>query len=167
MLYWMKEPSQWWPILRSAVYIVFAASLIGIVVNLTFVVEVLQGEKTFIPEQRIENIIDNTGLTSITLSEAKKAFDENSVVFLDSRNKEEFAEGHILGAVNVPWEEFERRSYELLERIPENIPLITYCGGGCESSAELAETLVDLDYTEVRVFINGWPSWVEAGYPIE
>ena len=163
----MKGTSQWWHISRGAISIIIFASLIGIVVNLTFVVKVLRGEKTFRAEQRIEDIINKTGLTSITLSEAKRAFDENSVVFVDSRNGDEFAEGHISGAVNIPWEEFEIRSSELLVHIPEHIPLITYCGGSCESSAELAEALVEMGYTEISILLNGWQLWIEADYPVE
>ena len=163
----MKETSQWWLIVRDAAYIAIAASLIGIVVNLTFVVDVLKGEKTFSPEQRIKHALEQTDIDSISLVEAKRVFDENSAVFIDSRSEDEFALGHIPGAVNIPWDEYETGHSDLLDRVPDAMPVITYCGGGCESSIELAEALLHMEYKEVKVFLNGWPSWVKANYPIE
>lgn len=162
-----KNNVHWGPILRGAGYIIVLASLIGIVVNITFFIDVLQGEKTFDPKKRINEVIEHTAVQSISLSEAKKAFDEHGAIFIDSRNEKEYDAGHIPGAVSIPWEEFEIDATEYVHRIPVGSPIITYCGGGCESSAELAQALVELEYSEVCILVNGWPLWLEAGYPVE
>lgn len=163
----MKWQSEGWHIIRGAGCIIVFASLIGAGVNLPFVMDVLQGEKTFNAEERIEAVLQNAHLVPITLADARRAFDENSAIFVDSRSEEEYAEGHIPGAVNLPWVELDTLNPDLLDRIPGGLEIITYCGESCESSAELAEALVGLGYTEVKVLLNGWPLWVEAGYPME
>jgi rhodanese-related sulfurtransferase len=45
------------------------------------------------------------------------------VVIVDVRSKEEFAAGHIPGAVSIPWEEIDNRYREL----PRDKEIITYC----------------------------------------
>jgi rhodanese-related sulfurtransferase len=163
----MATHFRWWSIIKGAGGIIALASLLGILINVTFLIDVLKGEKTFNPEKRINDVIDRSGATSISLPQAKQAFDDNSALFVDSRSEEDYAAGHIPGAVNVPWEEFGANEAEYLIHIPSDVPIITYCGGSCESSAELAEALIGLDYREVHIFVNGWPSWVEASFPIE
>lgn len=45
------------------------------------------------------------------------------LVVVDVRDKEAFDEGHIVGAVSIPWEELEDRHNEL----PRDKEIITYC----------------------------------------
>jgi len=163
----MEGRSHWGHILRGAGWIIVCASLIGIVVNLSFVVDVLKGEKTFNAEERVEEILRNSRVKRITLAEAKRFFDETTAIFVDSRSDEEYADGHIPGAVHMPWEEFDTFSGDLPAFIPRGTTIIAYCGGSCESSAELADALAELGYPEANVFLDGWPLWVEAGYPVE
>lgn len=48
---------------------------------------------------------------------------------LDVRDRCEFAEGHLMGAVNIPMEELEIRTAELTR----NRPVIIYCAHGSKS----------------------------------
>ena len=153
--------------MKGAGTILVVSSLIGIAVNISFLADVLRGEKTFNPETRVEAILQSTDVTTIALEEAKSAFDAGSALFIDSRNAEDYTEGHIAGALNIPWENFHSFKNELEERILWDGEIITYCGGSCDSSAELAATLLELGYGQVKVFLNGWPMWVEAQYPVD
>jgi rhodanese-related sulfurtransferase len=105
----------------------------------------------------------------ISLNEARLAFDEGGVVFVDARYAWDFVEGHIPGAVNIPPGSFERGAQELVTRLPKNAPIITYCNGSsCYSSLALARLLRDeFGFTQVRVLAAGWPAWKEAGYSVE
>jgi predicted sulfurtransferase len=47
----------------------------------------------------------------------------DDIVIVDVRSKEDFDEGHIIGAVSIPWEEIEDRYTEL----PRDKEIITYC----------------------------------------
>jgi len=60
----------------------------------------------------------------IGLEELKKKLDAGAdLVVVDVRSKEEFDQGHIPGAVSIPWEEMEARYNEL----PGDKEIITYC----------------------------------------
>ena len=46
--------------------------------------------------------------------------------------------------------------------------MITYCSGRtCEDSHNLARLLSEVGFTDVRVFIDGFPGWEAEGYPVE
>jgi hypothetical protein len=61
----------------------------------------------------------------ISLGQVKEKLDAGGeLVIVDVRSKEDFDEGHIAGAVSIPWEEMETRYTEL----PRDKEIITYCG---------------------------------------
>lgn len=59
----------------------------------------------------------------INLADAKKAFDEGNVVFVDTRAEATYKQEHIKGAINVPAEAMETRYKE----IPTGKKIIAYC----------------------------------------
>jgi hypothetical protein len=71
-------------------------------------------------------VIIDSGLDvpSISLEQLKEKLDAGAdLVIVDVRSKEDFDEGHIIGAVSIPWEEMEARHTEL----PRDKEIITYC----------------------------------------
>lgn len=86
----------------------------------------------------------------ITAEEAKKIMDsgENCVI-LDVREEEEYAQGHIDGAILIPYGEIEDRAEK--ELLDKNLTILVYCRSG-RRSAIAAESLVRLGYTDVRDF---------------
>ncbi|UCE17722.1 MAG: rhodanese-like domain-containing protein [Gemmatimonadota bacterium] len=163
----MEPRKVWRSVVKEAVWIILVSSLIGFTVNLSFVIDVLRGERAVSPEQKIDSILNNSDVTPVTLPEAKRAFDSNSALFVDSRSAKDYAEGHILGSINLPWEDFEELKADLEALIQEDRTIITYCGGSCDSSAELAEALRAHGFTHVKVLLDGWPLWVKAQYPVD
>lgn len=76
--------------------------------------------------------------------------------------------GHILGAINIPYEGDDIDS--LLKKIdyPREETLVIYCDGSeCQSSILLAKLLHEFLFADIRVFFGGWRDWSEAGLPIE
>ena len=59
----------------------------------------------------------------ISLADAKKAFDEGNVVFVDTRAEFSYKPEHVKGAINIPAEAFQTRYAE----VPKNKKIITYC----------------------------------------
>jgi predicted sulfurtransferase len=60
----------------------------------------------------------------ISLEQLKEKLDAGAdMVIVDVRSKEDFGEGHIIGAVSIPWEEIAERYTEL----PRDKEIITYC----------------------------------------
>lgn len=104
----------------------------------------------------------------ISLAEAKKAFLHKAVIFIDARSKDDFKNGHIKGARNLPWHEVDLKFVDVTKDISVNTPIITYCDGEtCELSHNLAKFLLDSGFTNVQILINGWTKWQKAGLPTE
>ena len=95
--------------------------------------------------------------TNITAEEAKVLMDtESDYIILDTRTDEEFAEGHIEGAIMIP-------EYEIADRAEKELPnkdqlILVYCRSGRRSKIA-SEELVKLGYTNVKEFggIIDWP----------
>lgn len=97
----------------------------------------------------------------ITAEDTKKIMDtEKDYIILDVREQDEFAEGHIKGAILLPYTEIESKAEAVL---PDKDKLIlVYCRSGRRSKIA-AESLVSLGYTNVKEFggIIDWPYEVE------
>ncbi len=105
----------------------------------------------------------------IPLEQAVEFYESKEAVFLDARPIHQFEEGRIPGALPVPWQNVDDHIGLFFEQVvdPEAI-IITYCDGeACSLSEDLAVMLRDMGYANVKVLINGWSVWVEAGYPVE
>jgi rhodanese-related sulfurtransferase len=97
----------------------------------------------------------------ISLEEAESLYREGRAVFLDARDPEEYAAGHIDGALSLSPIAFTREFPDMQARL-EQKTVITYCDGElCELSYELAQQLTAAGVTDVRVFKNGWSLWKE------
>lgn len=75
--------------------------------------------------------------------------DEENYIILDVRRPDEYAEGHIPGAINVPNEEIG--SAEISELPDKSQLILVYCRSG-RRSKEAAEKLVKLGYTNIVEF---------------
>jgi ArsR family transcriptional regulator len=85
------------------------------------------------------------------------------VTILDVRPEDEFASGHLPGALNIPLGKLEDRLAEL----PEGHEIIAYCRGPyCVLSFEAVAVLRARGYL-VRRLEDGYPEWKAAGLPIE
>ena len=92
----------------------------------------------------------------ITMSEATElmAREENYII-LDVRRPDEFAAGHIPGAINVPNESI---GTDEIDELPDKDMLIfVYCRSG-RRSVEASEKLVKLGYTNI-IEIGGILDW--------
>jgi ArsR family transcriptional regulator len=85
------------------------------------------------------------------------------VTVLDVRPEDEFARGHLPGAVNIPLGELERRLGEL----PPDREVIAYCRGPyCVLSFEAVAALRKHSY-DARRLEDGYPEWKASGLPVE
>jgi rhodanese-related sulfurtransferase len=102
------------------------------------------------------------------VADAAKIFYDGDTLFVDARSTEDFASGHIPEAISLPVGQFDQRIESFLNQYPLNQPIIAYCSGRtCEDSHHLAQLLSDVGFSEVRIFIDGFPGWEAEGYPIE
>lgn len=85
------------------------------------------------------------------------------VTVLDVRPPEEFAAGHVPGAVNIPVHELEKR----LRELPKRKEIVAYCRGPfCLMSYEAVE-LLRKKGMRARRLQDGMPEWRLAGLPVE
>jgi rhodanese-related sulfurtransferase/DNA-binding transcriptional ArsR family regulator len=85
------------------------------------------------------------------------------VTVIDVRPPEEYSQGHIAGALNIPLDRLERHLAEL----PENREIIAYCRGPwCVLSFEAVSRLRRAGIMARRL-ADGLPEWRRAGLPVE
>lgn len=99
---------------------------------------------------------------------AKQIYDRGNAVFVDARPEKTFREGRIKGAISLPVNQFNARIERFKATYPFSTFIVTYCSGReCDDSHKLAQQLLREGYADISVFIDGYPGWKEAGYPIE
>ena len=92
----------------------------------------------------------SSGYSRISMDEAVKMMkNEKNYIILDVRRPDEFAEGHIPGAINVPNEEIG--TAEIAELPDKSQLILVYCRSG-RRSMEASEKLVKLGYTNIVEF---------------
>ncbi len=97
----------------------------------------------------------------------------------DVRKKAEYIEGHIPGAVSVPYKEKSRKAANFnprkdkfdIRKFPVNKsePIIVYCNGPrCWKSYKASVLLKRNGYKKIYWYRNnGFPGWKAKGYPVE
>ncbi len=83
-------------------------------------------------------------------------------VLLDVREKEEYREGHLDGAISLPRGFLEMRVEETVT--DKTTPIIAYCAGGTRSLLA-GRQLKDMGYQNVTSMSGGYGAWKGAGYP--
>jgi rhodanese-related sulfurtransferase len=100
------------------------------------------------------------------------------VPVIDTRVASEYADGHIKGAINVPYREksekdvaFDASKDEFnLGRLPKNkaAPVVLYCNGPeCWKSFKASAVAIKGGFTKILWFRGGFPNWKSKGLPIE
>ncbi|VAW66821.1 Transcriptional regulator, ArsR family [hydrothermal vent metagenome] len=85
------------------------------------------------------------------------------VTVIDVRPVEEFAAGHLPGAINIPPDELEQR----LQALDAQQEVVAYCRGPhCIMSFNAVEKLRQTGVKASRLE-DGFPEWKSAGYPVE
>ncbi|MBQ6456436.1 MAG: rhodanese-like domain-containing protein [Mogibacterium sp.] len=98
----------------------------------------------------------SSGYTHISQEKAMQIMrEETGYLIVDVRRPDEFAEGHIAGAINVPNETIESETPELLP--DKEQVLLVYCRTG-RRSREAAGKLAGMGYTAVYD-IGGIRTW--------
>lgn len=84
------------------------------------------------------------------------------LVILDVRTPEEFAGGHLAGAVNLDY--YAPGFADALAALDREAPYVLYCRTD-NRSAEVREMMRNLGFSEVHEVDGGIVAWVEQGLP--
>jgi rhodanese-related sulfurtransferase/DNA-binding MarR family transcriptional regulator len=101
-------------------------------------------------------------LEPVSRDELRKRLRENSVLVLDVRPADEYAAGHVPGAVSLPVSELRRR----LKEIPKGREIVACCRGPyCVYSYDAVEILRKAGFAARRLD-GGFLEWSFAGLPL-
>jgi len=99
-------------------------------------------------------------IMEITVYELKAKLDE--VRIIDVREAEEFSEGHVPNAVNVPLGVFirdlKRKGEEL---VPKDKEVVVYCGSGVRGGIA-ASFVQEKGWENVKNLTGGYAAWTES-----
>ena len=101
-------------------------------------------------------------LEPVSRKELVKRLKDKSVLLLDVRPEDEFAQGHLPGALNVPLAQLGKQ----LSKLPKRAQIVAYCRGPyCVLSFEAVAALRAKGY-DARRLEDGFPEWKAAGLPV-
>ena len=104
------------------------------------------------------------GGASVNTLEATQLINRQDALVLDVRNAEEFRQGHILNARNIPMSQLDTRNSDIA-RYKEK-PVIVACESGSRSGAAAA-VLRKQGFAQVFNLSGGIAAWQQAGLPVE
>ena len=111
--------------------------------------DIMADARKEIPEvtaQQVSDLLKNNG---------------KSPVILDVREKDEWREGHLDGAVSLPRGFLE---IKVENTVPDkNTPIVAYCAGGVRSLLA-AKIMREMGYQNVSSMAGGYAAWKNAGY---
>jgi rhodanese-related sulfurtransferase len=96
--------------------------------------------------------------------EAVQLINREKGIVVDVSEPEEFAQGHIGGARNVPLGQLEQRLPEVVKN--KSLPVILVCATGGRAQRALA-TAKKLGYEKAQALAGGLKAWKDANLPVE
>jgi len=103
-----------------------------------------------------------TGMLAVAPADAVKLINNDAMV-LDLRSAEAFGRGHIVGARNVPMDEFEGHLEKLAKF--KNKPVVAVCNSGV-SSSKAVNALRNAGFESVYNLKGGMNAWGQSGLPV-
>ena len=96
----------------------------------------------------------------LTIDDIKRIHKNKEALFIDARSVEEYQEGHIPDAINIPAGMGRTKKMEMLNQIPKDLQIIVYCEDSqCHMAERLAKGMQYLKFASVTVFEGGWKEW--------
>jgi rhodanese-related sulfurtransferase/DNA-binding transcriptional ArsR family regulator len=106
---------------------------------------------------------DRADMDAIGFPELKARLKSGSVILIDVRPAEEYAAGHIAGALSIPHDELEGR----VQALPRDQEVVAYCRGPYCVFADQAVALLQGKRRKARRLGGGFPEWKNAGLAVE
>lgn len=148
----------------QAFLLVSLSFLLGFLFNIQNIKAYFRGEI----DPRFTDYNEASSIVIISLFEAQELFASGEALFIDSRPQNAYKEGHIMGAVSLPYEEAAGNLPLNPDSFPADKTLVVYCDGNeCRSSENLALLFHDAGFPKIKVFFGGWEEWAGADLPIE
>lgn len=129
------------------------------------IVPILDALTAFVAHQQniMRQLINEQDMQDVvSIEELIARLEDGSTVLLDVRSEDEFAEGHLPGAISIPIDQLVNS----LANIPADSQVIAYCRGPyCMLSAEAVLVLQRRGFHAKRL-LGGIMDWRDAGQPV-
>jgi rhodanese-related sulfurtransferase/DNA-binding transcriptional ArsR family regulator len=109
-----------------------------------------------------EHFGDRSDPEPVDMDDLLKRARSGKVVVLDTRPANEYAAGHIAGAISVPVDELQKR----LGKLPKGKTYVAYCRGPYCVYADRAVQILRKSGRKAQRLIEGFPEWKAAGLPV-
>lgn len=110
-----------------------------------------------------EHFGDRSDAEPVEMDELLKRARSRNVVVLDTRPPNEYAAGHIAGALSVPVDDLQRH----LRQFPKDKEYVAYCRGPYCVYADRAVEILRSHGRQASRLREGFPEWRAAGLPVE
>lgn len=112
------------------------------------------------PTAKDPNASGHVKPAAVTYQQVLRLLQDKDVLFIDSRNDEEWAEGHIPGAIHIFADDFQKHIPEVIG-LPRDKRIVVYCSGGpeCSLSHEVCENLATFGFNRLFIYFGGWTEW--------
>ena len=104
-----------------------------------------------------------SNIQQLNVNEAVRLMNGDDVVVLDVREKKEYSEGHIRGAVHIPMTTLAKQVTELDKY--KNKQILAYCRSGSRSNSA-CRTLSKQGFDNVSNLAGGMIGWSSANLPV-
>jgi rhodanese-related sulfurtransferase/predicted small lipoprotein YifL len=108
------------------------------------------------------NGVEANASYKISLEDAKAAVEAGGVTVLDIRQAEDYAAGHVEGAINLP---FGKGMQESFGDLPTDQQIIVACYSG-QTAGQTTAVLRMLGYNAVSMHLGMKLGWIAEGYPV-
>lgn len=148
---------------KEGAFVYYSVSGDGVIRLLGALQEVAQHNVAEVQSIVVAYLHSKDALEPVSVAELAERIRAGLVTVVDVRPKEEYAAGHLPGAVNVPLADIDARARDM----SRDREIVAYCRGPfCVLSFEAVARLRDKGFSARRLE-TGFPEWKVAGLPVE
>ncbi|AIW40073.1 MULTISPECIES: ArsR/SmtB family transcription factor [Paenibacillus] len=140
---------------KKGVYVIYSLADPEIIEFLSSLWRISEKQLPDISRMKDDFLNNLDDVQTLTMDEVREKINNDSIILVDLRPKEEYDMDHIAGAISVPMEELDA----LIREIPKNTEIIAYCRGPlCVYSALATQKLQSEGFTAFRMEegLNEW-----------
>ncbi|MGQ0526023.1 MAG: ArsR/SmtB family transcription factor [Betaproteobacteria bacterium] len=148
---------------KEGLFVFYSVSGGGVIKLLAALQEVAQHNLAEVTRLVNAYLSSKDSLEPVSVKDLTERLREGLVTVVDVRPEEEYRNGHLPGAINVPLSEIDRHA----DTLPRDRDIVAYCRGPfCILSFEAVARFRDRGF-QARRLETGFPEWKVAGLPVE
>ena len=148
---------------KEGLFVYYSVSGGGVIRLLAALQEVAQNNVAEVTQLVNTYLTSKDSLEPVSVDDLADRMRSGLVTIVDVRPQEEYAAGHLPGAIHVPLADIEKN----LDALPRDREIVAYCRGPfCVLSFEAVAQLRQHGFSARRLE-TGYPEWKVAGLPVE